>query len=287
MNIVMRPTTSADTGAIAHVVYEAFRDIHDRHRFPRDFPTMEFATQFATAWNAHPAIWGVVAEADGAVVGVNFLNERNAIRGVGPIGVLPAGQGHKVGRRLMEAILERGRAADGIRLVQDAFNMGSLSLYASLGFEVKEPLVLMTGTPAGAPRTDVEVRAMTADDVDACTRLCVAVHGIGREQELRDALATLGPTVAVRDGRIVAYMSAPHFAVLNHGVAETDADLEALLAGTGALRSEPLALLVPTRRAGLVRWGLARGLRAIKPMTLMVIGRYQEPTGAFFPSVEY
>ena len=287
MSIAIRRTTSGDTAAIAHVVFEAFKYIHDRHHFPRDFPTMEFATRFAVGWNGHPAIWGVIAESDGAVVGVNFLNERNAIRGVGPIGVLPAVQGNRVGRQLMDAILERGRDADGIRLVQDAFNMGSLSLYASLGFEVKEPLVLMIGTPKDPPHAGVAVRAMTPDDLDTCARLCAAVHGIERTSELRDALSSVGPVVAERAGRIVAYASAPHFAILNHGVAETEDDLRALLCGAAAGRPDPLALLVPTRQAGLFRWCLAQGLRSTKPMALMTRGRWQEPRGSWFPSIEY
>jgi hypothetical protein len=33
----------------------------------------------------------------------------------------------------MQAVLDRGAGALGIRLLQDAFNTGSLSLYASLG----------------------------------------------------------------------------------------------------------------------------------------------------------
>jgi hypothetical protein len=52
----------------------------------------------------------------------------------------------------MEAVIERERGPAGIRLVQDAFNMCSLSLYASLEFEVKEPLALVQGRPKGTRR---------------------------------------------------------------------------------------------------------------------------------------
>ena len=287
MEITIRPATAADTNAIARIVYEAFKSIHGRHGFPLDFPTLEFAASFAANWNGHPGIWPVVAELDGTPVGVNFLAERNSIRGVGPIGVLPDVQARHVGRRLMEAILERGRGADGIRLVQDSFNMSSLSLYTSLGFEVREPLVLLQGAPAGGAPPGTHVRPMTADDLEQCARLCRAVHGFDRTGELRAALAMLAPTAAVRGDRVVAYMSAPHFAILNHGVAENEDDMLALLLGTASQRSEPLALLVPTRVSGLFRWGLAHGMRAVKPMTLMTLGSYREPSGSYFPSVEY
>jgi predicted N-acetyltransferase YhbS len=287
MSVTIRQSTPGDTATIARVVFAAFADIHDRHRFPRDFPTEEAAAGFAAAWNANPRGWGVVAEAEGRIIGCNFLTERNAVRGVGPIAVLPDVQGTKAGRRLTEAVVERGRDAAGIRLVQDAFNMGSMSLYASVGFEVREPLVLMTGTPSGAPPRDVEVRAMTSADLGACAALCRSVHGFDRTGELADALGFSGPVVALRGGRVVAYLSSPWFALLNHGVAETDDDMESVLLGAGALRPAPVGALVPSRRARLFRWCLAHGLRSVKPMTLMTLGPYQEPQGAFVPSIEY
>jgi hypothetical protein len=48
----------------------------------------------------------------------------------------------------------------------------------------------------------------------------------------------------------------------------------------------PIALLVPLE-SDLFRWGLEQGLRAVKPMNLMARGEYQEPQGAWFPSVIY
>jgi hypothetical protein len=44
-------------------------------------------------------------------------------------------------------------------------------------------------------------------------------------------------------------------------------------------------ILVPSRNAPLLRWCLANGLRVVQPMTLMSIGLYNEPAGAWSPSV--
>jgi hypothetical protein len=44
---------------------------------------------------------------------------------------------------------------------------------------------------------------------------------------------------------------------------------------------------VPTRDTALMRWCLAHGLRIVQPMTLMTIGPYQEPQGAYLPSILY
>src|SRR5919206_2224207 len=118
MAIALRAIEPADGEECARIAYEAFARLHDHHRFPRDFPTLEAAGQLISNFIAHPAIWGVVAEAEGRVVGSNFLDERGPITGVGPITVDPRAQGHGVGRRLMKAVMERGAAARGMRLFQ-------------------------------------------------------------------------------------------------------------------------------------------------------------------------
>jgi len=59
----------------------------------------------------------------------------------------------------------------------------------------------------------------------------------------------------------------------------------ALLAAAPAFAGP--GILIPTRNAELLRWCLVSGLRVVQPMTLMSIGLYSEPTGAWFPSVTY
>ena len=290
MDIRLRPHTAGDIPEIGRILFAAFKSIAQQHNFPLDFPTAEGADHAAKLFAGHPQFFGRVAEVDGRIVGSNFLDERDAVGAVGPITVDPAYHGRGVGRRLMEAIIERGVAREGgrVRLVQDAFNTTSMSLYTSLGFDVKEPLALMMGNPlsdrlpAGAA-----VRAMREEDLPACAELCRRVHGIERTNELRDAIKMFGPLVMVRDGRIVAYVSAPGFWVLNHGAAEHDDDLIWTLAAASEASDAPVALLAPTRRSRLFRGLLSRGLRIIKPMTLMAMGDYQEPAGAFYPSVGY
>ncbi|MBM6583202.1 GNAT family N-acetyltransferase [Microvirga sp. BT689] len=283
----IRPATPADTEACGRIIFEAFRGIADQHGFPWDFPSAEAGTQLATTFIAAPSIYGVVAELDGRVVGSNFMAEGDPIRGIGPITVDPALQGSGVGRRLMEAALARAGDAMGVRLVQDAFNTRSMALYASLGFDVREPLLLMRGTPRSGPDLGYAVRPMVAADLDACGALCAAVHGVERTHELQEALRVFAPFVVERKGRITGYLSAATFWLMNHGVAETELDMRALLAGAGALSAEPLSMLLPTRQANLFRWGLHQGMRAIKPVTLMTMGRYEEPKGCYFPSVLY
>jgi GNAT superfamily N-acetyltransferase len=286
--ITLRPPEPGDADELARIVFEAFGAIHDHHRFPRDFPAIEAAAGMMSAWIPHPAVWGVVAEVDGRIVGSNFLDERDPIRGVGPITIDPGAQNAGVGRRLMEAVIERGQDAPGIRLLQDGFHMRSLSLYTRLGFDTRASCIVMQGEPRGAPADGVEVRPLTEDDLEECEALCKQVHGFERTGALRDAVLHMPntPYPALRDGRIVAYASAVDFWPMAHGVAETDEDMQALLLGAAAAVDAPIALLVPLE-SDLFRWGLEQGLRAVKPMNLMARGEYQEPQGAWFPSVIY
>jgi len=44
-------------------------------------------------------------------------------------------------------------------------------------------------------------------------------------------------------------------------------------------------ILVPTRNGELMRWCYANGLRLVQQMTLMTTGLYNEPQGAYLPSI--
>jgi GNAT superfamily N-acetyltransferase len=283
--VTVREIDAADAEACARICFEAFGALHDHHRFPRDFATLDMATDMIEALISDPSIWGVAAEIDGRVVGSNFLHEGDPIAGVGPIAVDPEHR-HGVGRRLMEAVVGRGKETPGIRLVQDAFNMRSLSLYASLGFDVKEPLAVVGGKPVSGPTQDMEVRPLREGDLDACETLCREVLGFERTDELRGSIHALAPWAGVRNGSIVAYLSNATHWISNHGVARNDDDMKALLRGVAALVDDPLSFLVPLR-GGLFRWCLDEGLRLMKPMNLMAMGMYLAPTGAWFPSVAY
>jgi predicted N-acetyltransferase YhbS len=284
--ITLRPADPADAETLARICFEAFGQFHDYHRFPRDFPAIEAAAGLMDVWTKHPSIWGIVAERDGRIVGSNFLDERSPIRGVGPITVDPEGQNAGAGRRLMEAVIERGAGAPGIRLLQDSFHMRSLSLYESLGFDVKEPVVVMSGEPGSGPPAGVDVRPLAEDDVEECEALCKRVHGFERTNELRDAMHAFTPYVASRGGNITAYVTTVTFWPMAHGVGESDEDLQGLLLGAAARTEGALTFLAPIRWP-LFRWALGHGLRAVKPMNLMAMGEYREPRGAWFPNVLY
>jgi ribosomal protein S18 acetylase RimI-like enzyme len=291
VHITIRPARDTDAHACGRICYEGFRAVTERHGYPLVFASHEIATRRLAAFIAHPAIFAVVAEADDRerrIVGFNFLSERDPIRAIGPIGVDPAVDGQGIGRRLMAAALERARGARGVRLVQESYNVQSFALYVALGFEARESLVVVAGTPAlAALGPEWEIRPLRETDIPACEALHVRVHGYSRTNELRDALAAGAPVAALRNSRVCAFLTMPTSWQANHGVAVTDEDLQALILGAARLRPEPMSFMLPVRRAALLRWCLAHGLRAIRPMMLMAMGEYREPDGAYVPSVLY
>jgi len=285
--VTLREPVPGDAEECARICFEAFGAIHDQHRFPRDFPVLEAATGLMSMWIPHPQVWGVVAEIDGRIVGSNFLDVRDPIAGVGPITVDPRVQNAGVGRRLMEAVLERGRGAPGIRLVQDGFHMRSLSLYTSLGFDVTASCVVLSGMPRDGAIAEFETRPVTEEDLEECAALCKRVHGFERTGALRDAISgPVTPFAALRDGRITAYATGLTAWLMSYGVARTEEDMKALLLGGAPMAGAPLSLLVPLQ-SGLFRWLLQQGLRGIKPLNVMARGEYSEPRGSWFPSVIY
>ncbi len=272
-----------DADTCGHICYEAFRSVNVRHGFPPDFPGPEIAVGVLAMMFSHPGFYAVVGELDGRIVGSNCLDERGSIAGVGPITVDPKVQNQGVGRKLMQAVLERarGRGLAGVRLLQAAFHNRSMSLYAKLGFDVREPMSVMQGPPINRPMEGHCVRAARESDVAACNDLCRRIHGHDRGGELPDAIEQGTAVIAERAGRISAYATTIGF--FGHAVGETNSDIQALLAAATAFLGP--GIIVPTRNAALFRWCLENGLRVVEPMTLMTIGLYNEPQGAYLPSV--
>jgi len=282
---VIRKATPDDAKLCGQICYEALRSIAEAHNFPPDLPQVEVGIQILSMMFSHPRFYCVVAELDGRMTGSNCLDERSAVAGVGPITIDPGVQNRQVGRALMEAVLTRAteRNFPGIRLLQAAYHNRSLSLYAKLGFVAREPISTMQGPPIKATLPGYTVRPARKDDIPDCNAICRAVHGHDRAGELEDAVQQGSSVIAERDGRITGY--ATTLAFFGHAVAEANGGLQALIASADSFGGP--GILVPTRNAPLFRWCLEQGLRVVQPMTLMTIGLYNEPAGAYLPSILY
>src|SRR6185312_7298482 len=264
-SIKIRRADARDIEPCGRICYEAFRTIAEKHNFPSDVPTPEVGVMIIGMLFPNPGFHCVVAESEGRIVGSNCLDERSTISGIGPITVDPATQNSGIGRSLMDAVIARSdeRGFPGVRLVQAAYHMRSLSLYTKLGFASREQLAVMQGVPTDENAKRYRVRLMTEADVPACEALCFAVHGFPRN-ELREAIAAKYAHVAERDGAIRAYTTGLGF--FGHAVGETTDAICALLAQAPHLPSP--GILVPTRNFELFRWCLNHGMRATMTMTL-------------------
>ena len=283
MNLTLRPGKPDDAKVCGEICFNAFTTISRQHNFPPDVPSVEMATGFLTMLLSRPGIYSIVAEADGKVVGSNFLWEGDTVAGIGPITIDPKGQNSGVGRRMMENVLARAaeRKFVGVRLVQAAFHNRSLSLYTKLGFEVREPLACIQGTPLKKSFAGFPIRPAAESDLEACRQLCQRIHGHDRKNELSGAIQQKTATLVERNGRITVYATGIGF--FNHAVAESNDDLKALI-GAAAEFGGP-GFLLPSRNSEVFRWCLSEGLRVTQPLTLMSSGLYNEPRGAFLPSI--
>ncbi|MDE3188436.1 MAG: GNAT family N-acetyltransferase [Acidobacteriota bacterium] len=284
-DVVLRAATPQDSSVCGQICFDAFSSINSTHGFPCDFPSPEAAMGLLSMLFSSPGFYSVVAESGGRIVGSNCLDERSVVKGIGPITIATDAQNCGLGRRLMEAVMDRARdgGAAGVRLVQTAFHNRSLSLYASLGFVVREPLACMQGRTTQPGMPGCEARPAQPGDIDACNALSHRVHGFVRGAELAQAIQNGTARVVERAGRITGY--ATDLAFFGHATAETNTDLQSLIASVESFGGP--GILVPSRNASLFSWCLANGLRVVQPMTLMTVGLYNEPAGAWFPSVLY
>jgi hypothetical protein len=141
----------------------------------------------------------------------------------------------------------------------------------------------MNGKPLQTSMPGCSVRRAEPGDLEACNDVGRRVHGFDRGGELAEAVKQGTATVVERGGRITGYSTA--LAFFGHTTAETNLDLQALIAAAEAFGGA--GFLLPSRNSSVFRWCLANGLRVVQPMTLMSIGLYNEPSGAFLPSVAF
>lgn len=281
----LRSGTPDDAEACGRICHAAFSGIAAEHGFPSDIPAPEVGIGLLSMLLSHPGFYSVVAERDGEIVGSNFLDERSPIAGVGPVTVDPAVQNGGLGRLLMQDVLDRAheRGFAGVRLLQAAYHNRSLSLYARLGFEVRDVVACMQGPPLAAEIPGYRIRRATEADLECCNRICLSVHGHDRGGELRDAVGQRSAVVVEHGDEITGYATATAF--FGHAVGETTEDVKALIGAATAF--EGPGILVPVRNSALFQWCLRNGLRVVFLMTLMSIGLYSEPAGAYLPSVLY
>ncbi|MBZ5607300.1 MAG: GNAT family N-acetyltransferase [Acidobacteriia bacterium] len=271
---------------LGRICYEAFKDIADQHGFPPDFPSARFARFVIGMLVGRQDVYGVAALVDGELAGSNYISLTDPVSGIGPISVDCAFQGRDIGRKLMQAVIDHARAnrIERVRLLQDAFNTASLSLYASLGFDVKHAVAYLRLAPASA--ADHSIRPVEERDLDVLDQLCLRNYKSSRRNELAAAVhAGLSPLARQRDGRLTGYLIP---GVFGHGVAESEQDAVAIACQAARLLPPARAFcFCPLDNGSLFRAFLKAGCRTVKMMNLMAMGPYEQPAPVWMPSVLY
>ncbi len=283
MATLVRTARPDDIPACGAAMYEAFKNIAERHNFPPDFPNAEVAGGLLGMMLEAPGFDAAVAEEDGGVVGSIFVSRRSPVGGISVITVDPKAQNRAVGRQLMRhgmGLLEaHGHARQ--QLIQAAYHNRSLCLYAKLGFIASEMLSTMAGDPIEADIPGRRVRPANGGDAEACNELCRTVHGFDRAGEVAGAIAQGTAAVVESAGRITGYTSGVGF--VGHGVGESNDDLKALIASVDEFAGP--GILIPTGNGELFRWCLENGLRVVQQMILMDTTPSGPPHGVYWPAV--
>ena len=271
---------------IGRICFEAFKEVEEEHGFSPDFPTMELARQVLGMLAQRNDFYGVVALRDGQPVGSNFLSLMDPVAGVGPVTIDCACQGQGIGRVLMQDVIDyaRRKKIEQVRLLQDSHNVASLSLYASLGFDVKDTVAFMQAAPAA--EADYSVRPVAEPDLPAIEELSKRIYKNSSRNEVA-AAAPYGFPAFVREhqGHITGYLIPGTF---GHGIAETEEDGLALI-GEAARRLPPdlARFFCPLSEGSFFRKALQTGSRVIKVMNYMKLGPYEHPDEVWMPSVLY
>jgi GNAT superfamily N-acetyltransferase len=286
VGVAVRPMTAADVPAVAGIIAVAFNDVFQRHGFPAPWPEPHAAEVVPSLYVSYPGARGFVAQRDGRLVGSGFALIRGDNAGIGPVSVAPEAQGSGAGRAIMERLLHETRDCSSVRLIQEAFNNVSFSLYSKLGFVVRDvaPLLVAEDPRPKPPANAPNVRPMTPADLGSVAALDEQVTGMRREPDFALLLGFASQLVCERDGRLTGFLCRAPFGdstLLAPAAAEEPDDLKALLCGAVQLPGPRLTYLRPTAsQPEVLRYVFDAGFVISNVGTYMVRGEWQPPRGA-------
>ena len=233
----------------------------------------------------------VVAMDDGGpLLGAAFFHPRETHVGVGIVSVSPTAFGRGVARAMMQEII-RAAAGMPLRLVSNAMNLDSFSLYTRLGFVPQMLLQSMTMQvpEEGWPGMGTRVRPATAADVGAIADLEFRLNGIRKEKDYRffvDNHADFWRLAVIEksDGQLAGFLAAsvlPAEIMLGQGVAEDEETMRELMFGLmdQSFRGKKVAFILPSKATLLVQQAYAWGGRNREINVLSVLGTAPPVTG--------
>jgi hypothetical protein len=180
-----------------------------------------------------------------------------------------------------------GQAGDSIMNIRDA-NKADAQTCGRILYDAFKKLAEQHNCPPDFPSPEVAAGLTSMLIGDPGFYGVVAeeggtIVGSNRDRELRDAIRARSASVVEHLEEITGYATA--IAIFAHAVARTKQDLKALI-GAATEFSGP-GFLLPTRNHDVFAWCLNCELKLVFQMTLMTTGLYNEPAGAYLPSILY
>ena len=126
--------TKADIDQVGEILYESFNTGAKKHGYAPKMQRVEVGKSWAWAMLNYGSNELLIAEVENRIAGICCLSPRGDLGGVGPVVVSSNFQGYRIGSQLMDALLERAQNQQSLRLIQEAFNPASFSLFYSHNF---------------------------------------------------------------------------------------------------------------------------------------------------------
>lgn len=134
MKALIRNMTKADIDPVGEILYQSFSAGASKHGYVPKMQRVEVGKSWAWALLHYGSNELLIAEMENSIAGMCCLSPRGDLGGVGPVVVNPDFQGRRVGSQLMDVLLERAGTLQSLRLIQEAFNPASFSLFYSHNF---------------------------------------------------------------------------------------------------------------------------------------------------------
>lgn len=169
MRAQIRNMTKADKDQVGEILYESFNAGASKHGYAPKMQCVEVGKSWAWALLHYGSNELLVAEVENRIAGICCLSPRGDLGGVGPVVVSPNFQGYRIGSQLMDALLERAENLQSLRLIQEAFNPSSFSLFYSHNFMPVANLLDLYRVGGAEQRLDQcsHVNELKANDLDA------------------------------------------------------------------------------------------------------------------------
>jgi len=190
----IRPARATDLDELLELDREAFRTLR-LELSGKDAPMPLREREYYEFWMETDPEGALVAEENGALVGLNMNHARGRGGWFGPLAVRPARQGRGVGRRLLEAGLAylEGRGCETIGLDTFGSHSAAVGLYVQYGFAIVGANVMLEAPAASRPRprppAGLELGPLETADVDTVVDIIEQQSGFARRPDVAFHLA--------------------------------------------------------------------------------------------------